>query len=72
MHRHGWNEPDTQNQWLVCNTANKVTSNVFSLEDDGDLLCQAGARWEDINSSLKERGIPLFFPVSEPHAAGEN
>ena len=33
-------------------------------EDDGDVLCQAGARWEDINSTLREKGIPLFFPVS--------
>ncbi|KAK7693183.1 hypothetical protein QCA50_002749 [Cerrena zonata] len=32
-------------------------------EDDGDLVCQAGARWEDINSTLKEKGIPLFFPL---------
>lgn len=33
-------------------------------EADGDLRCQAGARWEDINRVLKEKGIPLFFPVS--------
>lgn len=33
-------------------------------EDDGDLVCQAGARWEDINEELKTKGIPLFFPVS--------
>lgn len=26
-------------------------------------MCQAGARWEDINSFLAEKGIPLFFPV---------
>ncbi|KAL5511402.1 DLD1_1 [Sanghuangporus vaninii] len=32
-------------------------------EADGDLVCQAGARWEDINLTLKERGIPLFFPL---------
>lgn len=32
-------------------------------EADGDLTCQAGARWEDINSTLKEKGIPLFFPL---------
>ena len=32
-------------------------------EEDGDLICQAGARWEDINRLLKEKGIPLFFPV---------
>ncbi|KAG9318167.1 D-lactate dehydrogenase cytochrome oxidoreductase [Chiua virens] len=32
-------------------------------EADGDLRCQAGARWEDINRVLKEKGIPLFFPL---------
>ncbi|KAH8117132.1 D-lactate dehydrogenase cytochrome oxidoreductase [Phellopilus nigrolimitatus] len=31
--------------------------------DDADLVCQAGARWEDINGTLKEKGIPLFFPL---------
>lgn len=31
--------------------------------EDADLTCQAGARWEDINQSLKNQGIPLFFPV---------
>ncbi|KAI0818818.1 FAD-linked oxidase-like protein [Irpex lacteus] len=32
-------------------------------ENDGDLVCQSGARWEDINVALKEKGIPLFFPL---------
>lgn len=32
-------------------------------ELDGDLSCQSGARWEQINDTLKEKGIPLFFPV---------
>lgn len=32
-------------------------------ESDGDLVCQAGAKWEDINSTLAEKGIPLFFPL---------
>ncbi|TCD68918.1 hypothetical protein EIP91_009469 [Steccherinum ochraceum] len=32
-------------------------------EDDGDLVCQAGARWEDINQILKDKDIPLFFPI---------
>jgi len=36
----------------------------YCSEADGDLICQAGARWEDINNTLKEKGIPLFFPVS--------
>lgn len=33
------------------------------LEEDGDLVCQAGARWDEINRILEEKGIPLFFPV---------
>ncbi|OAX44769.1 hypothetical protein K503DRAFT_677672 [Rhizopogon vinicolor AM-OR11-026] len=32
-------------------------------ESDGDLRCQSGAKWEDINDTLKEKGIPLFFPL---------
>jgi hypothetical protein len=32
-------------------------------EADSDMICQAGARWDDINITLAEKGIPLFFPV---------
>ncbi|KDR83282.1 hypothetical protein GALMADRAFT_206873 [Galerina marginata CBS 339.88] len=32
-------------------------------ETDSDLVCQPGARWMDINETLKEKGIPLFFPI---------
>ncbi|KAF9447008.1 hypothetical protein P691DRAFT_672357 [Macrolepiota fuliginosa MF-IS2] len=32
-------------------------------EADSDLVCQPGARWVDINESLKEKGISLFFPL---------
>ncbi|KAF9646840.1 hypothetical protein BDM02DRAFT_3252840 [Thelephora ganbajun] len=32
-------------------------------EEDGDLICQAGARWDEINRILEEKGIPLFFPL---------
>ncbi|KAG6903176.1 hypothetical protein C0995_002719 [Termitomyces sp. Mi166 len=32
-------------------------------ESDSDLVCQSGTRWEDINMTLKEKGIPLFFPL---------
>jgi FAD/FMN-containing dehydrogenase len=35
-----------------------------TVEADSDLTCQAGARWEDINETLRSQGIPLFFPVS--------
>ncbi|OBZ75649.1 D-lactate dehydrogenase [cytochrome] 1, mitochondrial [Grifola frondosa] len=32
-------------------------------EADSDIVCQSGARWEDINRVLEEKGIPLFFPL---------
>ncbi|TDL17853.1 hypothetical protein BD410DRAFT_753866 [Rickenella mellea] len=32
-------------------------------EADSDLICQPGVRWADINSTLKEKGIPLFLPL---------
>ena len=35
------------------------------LEADSDLVCQPGARWMDINDTLKKQGIPLFFPVCQ-------
>lgn len=36
--------------------------------DDADIICQSGVRWEDINNTLQEKNIPLFFPVSVPNA----
>ena len=35
------------------------------IEGDGDLVCQAGVGWEDINSLLQEKGLPFFFPVKQ-------
>ncbi len=32
-------------------------------EEDSDCVVQGGARWEDINADLKERGLGLFFPL---------
>ncbi|EPQ58897.1 FAD-binding domain-containing protein [Gloeophyllum trabeum ATCC 11539] len=32
-------------------------------EDDGDLVCQAGATWDGINETLRAKGVPLFFPL---------
>jgi hypothetical protein len=32
-------------------------------EEDSDLVCQPGIGWMEINETLKEKGIPLFFPV---------
>lgn len=35
-----------------------------SPEADGDMIVQSGITWEEVNQTLAERGIPLFFPVS--------
>ncbi|TRM68380.1 FAD-linked oxidase-like protein [Schizophyllum amplum] len=32
-------------------------------EADSDVVCQAGAKYMDINNMLKEKGIPLFIPL---------
>jgi len=32
-------------------------------EQDSDIVCQAGTVWTQINETLKEKGIPLFFPL---------
>ncbi|KAG8792120.1 hypothetical protein FRC17_008644, partial [Serendipita sp. 399] len=32
-------------------------------EKDSDLVCQAGATWDDINHTLLDNGIKLFFPL---------
>ncbi|KAL0947531.1 hypothetical protein HGRIS_013628 [Hohenbuehelia grisea] len=32
-------------------------------EADSDLICQSGTRWEDVNQTLAQKGIPLFFPL---------
>ncbi|WVQ74688.1 hypothetical protein IAR50_004292 [Cryptococcus sp. DSM 104548] len=32
-------------------------------EDDGEARVQAGVKWEDLNAYLKEKGVPLFFPL---------
>ncbi|KAG6878896.1 hypothetical protein C0992_006833 [Termitomyces sp. T32_za158] len=32
-------------------------------EADSDLVCQPGAKWMDVNDMLKDKGIPLFFPL---------
>lgn len=32
-------------------------------ESDADVVCQAGVTWNHLNDTLKEKGIPLFFPL---------
>lgn len=33
------------------------------IEADSDAVVQPGLGWEDLNAALKDKGIPLFFPV---------
>ena len=40
--------------------------NVIS-EADGDMVVQSGITWEEVNNTLAERNIPLFFPVSRSY-----
>lgn len=42
----------------------RYVSSRYHIEADGDLVCQSGVGWEQVNETLKEEGIPLFFPVS--------
>ena len=45
---------------------------IQTLEQDSDLVCQAGATWDGINTILEDMGIPLFFPVRLPsHTASQ-
>ncbi|KAF8841526.1 hypothetical protein BDN67DRAFT_901391 [Paxillus ammoniavirescens] len=32
-------------------------------ESDADVVCQAGVTWNNLNETLQEKGIPLFFPL---------
>lgn len=38
-------------------------------EADMDLICQPGIGWVEINETLKEKGIPLFFPIDPASTA---
>ncbi|KAG1783791.1 D-lactate dehydrogenase cytochrome oxidoreductase [Suillus placidus] len=47
----------------ICLDLSAMNSILEINEADSDLRCQPGAQWEDINNTLKDRGIPLFFPL---------
>jgi FAD/FMN-containing dehydrogenase len=39
-------------------------ANNHVIEADADVVLQSGVKWEDLNQTLADKGIPLFFPVS--------
>ncbi|KAJ3856156.1 FAD-linked oxidase-like protein [Lentinula lateritia] len=38
-------------------------------EADSDLVCQPGVGWVEINDTLRDKGIPLFFPIDPAPSA---
>ncbi|KAG8729026.1 hypothetical protein FRC12_021307, partial [Ceratobasidium sp. 428] len=53
----------------ICVDMSEMNKIISINEADSDLVCQAGASWVDINATLKEKGIPLFFPLDPSPAA---
>ncbi|QRV75424.1 FAD-binding domain-containing protein [Ceratobasidium sp. AG-Ba] len=47
----------------ICVDMSEMNKIISINEADSDLVCQAGASWVEINETLKEKGIPLFFPL---------
>ena len=54
----------------VCYPPNFIqpTLTCIILAEDSDLVCQPAVGWMEINETLKDMGIPLFFPVRLPVA----
>ncbi|KAF8288830.1 hypothetical protein DL93DRAFT_2092175 [Clavulina sp. PMI_390] len=47
----------------ICIDMSEMTEILEVHADDADLVCQAGAGWDQINHHLDEMGLPLFFPI---------
>ncbi|KIM46607.1 hypothetical protein M413DRAFT_7415 [Hebeloma cylindrosporum] len=48
---------------LICVDMSNMDKILAIHEADSDLVCQPGIRWVEMNETLKEKGIPLFFPI---------
>ncbi|KAH7341828.1 FAD-linked oxidase-like protein [Rhizoctonia solani] len=53
----------------ICVDLSEMNKIIQINEADSDLVCQAGTPWMEINAALKEKGIPLFFPLDPSPAA---
>ncbi|KAI9443653.1 hypothetical protein H4582DRAFT_2072658 [Lactarius indigo] len=47
----------------ICVDMSEMDKIISIHEEDSDLICQPGVGWMEINQTLKEKGIPLFFPL---------
>lgn len=76
MCRHVGHGQNYCNPWCVrspicVSTLPTHLVNIRFSEEDSDLVCQPGVGWMEINETLKEKGIPLFFPVRVPNPEPE-
>ncbi|KAI0061426.1 FAD-binding domain-containing protein [Artomyces pyxidatus] len=47
----------------ICVDMSRMDKILAIHEADSDLVCQPGVGWMEINETLKDQGIPLFFPL---------
>ncbi|KAJ3801728.1 FAD-linked oxidase-like protein [Lentinula aff. detonsa] len=47
----------------ICLDMSRMNKIIEIHEADSDLVCQPGICWSDINDTLREKEIPLFFPL---------
>lgn len=47
----------------ICVDMSEMDKIITIHEEDSDLVCQPGVGYAEINHTLKEKGIPLFFPL---------
>ncbi|KAH9979849.1 FAD-linked oxidase-like protein [Lactifluus volemus] len=56
-HFSGWKDGG------ICVDMSEMDKIIAVHAEDSDLVCQPGVGWMEINETLKEKGIPLFFPL---------
>lgn len=47
----------------ICLDVSRMNKIIQINEQDADIIVQPGVQWEVINQTLKDKGIPLFFPL---------
>ncbi|KAI0691286.1 FAD-linked oxidase-like protein [Cerioporus squamosus] len=47
----------------ICVDMSRMDKIIAIHEDDSDVVCQPGIGWMELNDILKQKGIPLFFPL---------
>ncbi|KAI0052727.1 FAD-binding domain-containing protein [Auriscalpium vulgare] len=47
----------------ICVDVSRMDKIIEIHEADSDLVCQPGVGWMEVNETLKDKGIPLFFPI---------